>query len=60
MNTLLWVLLIMTPNDAAGRTVGPFDTQARCEAAAAAYNKFNSFRSGPQSVCFVMAERNKR
>jgi hypothetical protein len=50
----------MTPNDAAGRTVGPFDTQARCEAAAAAYNKFNSFRSGPQSVCFVMAERNKR
>ena len=49
--TLVWILLIFSPNEAAGRQAGPFATQAQCLAAERIYNERQPRYIGPQSKC---------
>lgn len=48
----VWILLIFSPNEAAGRQVGPFVNQAQCAVAERSYNEKQSRYVGPQSRCF--------
>jgi hypothetical protein len=48
----VWFLLIYSPNEGAGRQVGPFATQAQCLVAERAYNAKQDRYQSPQSKCF--------
>jgi len=52
----IWLLLIFVPNEAAGRQVGPFATQAQCIAAQRIYNERQYRYIGPQSACIEAAK----
>jgi hypothetical protein len=52
---VVWILLILLPNEAAGRQVGPFATQAQCLQAERFYNERRARYNGPQSKCFEAA-----
>lgn len=49
--TIVWFLLILAPNEGAGRQVGPFANEAQCRAAERAYNQKQDRYLGPQSIC---------
>ena len=59
MSLILWSLMILAPNEAAGRTVGPFATKQICEAAAVVYNARNGGSVSPQSVCVSLVTATK-
>jgi hypothetical protein len=51
----LWMLVIVTPVEGAGRQVGPFHTQEHCEQARDAYR--TAFDSTPRKAICVKVAR---
>ena len=56
MNTL-WILLLLAPSEAAGRSVGPFDNAQQCAIAEKAYTTQMRRFAGQTAVCIEISGR---